>query len=70
MEESLIEVPTISSFAGIELIRDQISFYITFISSSHLLEKHELGQAIFGTDKDNIAAWACLCARDPSTMLF
>lgn len=69
MEEPLIGVPTMSSFAGIELISDQISYCITFISSSHVLEKHELGQAIFGTNKDNIAAWPFLCLRDPSMML-
>ena len=39
MEEVLIEVPTMRSFAGIELISDQISYYITIINSSSTKNK-------------------------------
>ena len=39
MEEVLIEVPTMRSFAGIELISDQISYYITIINSSSTMNK-------------------------------
>jgi IS5 family transposase len=39
MEEVLIEVPTMRSFAGIELISDQISYYITIIKSSSTKNK-------------------------------
>jgi IS5 family transposase len=39
MEEVLIEVPTMRSFAGIELISDQISYYITIIDSSSTKNK-------------------------------
>ena len=39
MEEVLIEVPTMRSFAGIELISDQITYYITIINSSSTKNK-------------------------------
>jgi IS5 family transposase len=39
MEEVLIEVPTMPSFAGIELISDQISYYIMIINSSSTKNK-------------------------------
>ena len=39
MEEVLIEVPTMRSFAGIELISDQITYYSTIINSSSTKNK-------------------------------
>lgn len=47
MEEGLIEVPTMRSFAGIELINDRIPDETTILTFRHLLEKHGLGEQIF-----------------------
>jgi IS5 family transposase len=56
MEEALIEVPTMRRFAGIELISDQIPDETTILTLRHLLEKHGLGEQIFGTVKTLLAA--------------
>jgi IS5 family transposase len=42
MEDSLIEVPTMRRFAGIDLISDRIPDETTILSFRHLLEKHDL----------------------------
>ena len=44
MEETLIEVPTMRCFAGIELISDRIPDETAILTFRHLLEKHELGE--------------------------
>jgi len=44
MEVILIEVPTIRSFAGIELISDRIPDETTILTYRHLREKHDLGE--------------------------
>lgn len=51
MEETLIEVPSMSRFAGIDLIRDRIPDETTILAFRHLLEKHNLGDQIFETVK-------------------
>ncbi len=56
MEEALIEVPTMRHFAGIELISDRIPDETTILTFRHLLEKHGLGEQIFDTVKDLLAA--------------
>jgi IS5 family transposase len=51
MEDSLIEVPTMRRFAGIDLISDGIPDVTTILSFRHLLEKHDLCRQIFETVK-------------------
>jgi IS5 family transposase len=46
MEEALIEVPTMRSFASIDVISDRIPDETTILSFRHLLEKHQLGEQI------------------------
>jgi transposase, IS5 family len=58
MEEALIEVPTIRRFAGIDLISDRIPDETTILTFRHLLEKHELVEQIFETDKAHLSARA------------
>jgi IS5 family transposase len=55
MEEALIEVPTMRRFAGIDLITYRIPDETTILSFRHLLEKHELGEAIFETIKAHLS---------------
>ena len=52
MEEALIEVPTMRSFAGIELISDRIPDETTILAFRHLLEKHDLGKKIHCCPED------------------
>jgi IS5 family transposase len=56
MEDALIEVPTMRRFAGIELISDRIPDETTILAFRHLLEKHELGDQIFGVVKAHLKA--------------
>ncbi|KMM17079.1 IS5 family transposase [Synechococcus sp. GFB01] len=56
MEEALIEVPTMRRFAGIDLVSDRIPDETTILTFRHLLEKHELGEQIFGTVKAHLSA--------------
>ena len=56
MEEALIEVPTMCRFAGIELISDRIPDETTILTFRHLVEKHELGEQIFGTVKAHLSS--------------
>ncbi len=56
MEETLIEVPTMRRFAGIELISDRIPDETTILTFRHLLEKHELGEQILETVKAHLSA--------------
>ena len=56
MEETLIEVPTMRRFAGIELISDRIPDETTILTIRNLLEKHGLGEQIFDTNKALLAA--------------
>jgi IS5 family transposase len=56
MEETLIEVPTMSRFAGIELISDRVPDETTILTFRHLLEKHDFGEQIFKTVKANLKA--------------
>jgi len=51
MGDTLIEVPTMRRFAGIELISDKIPNKTTILSFRHLLEKINLGKEIFQTVK-------------------
>jgi IS5 family transposase len=51
IEEALIELPTMRSFAGIELFSDLIPDEITILTFRHLLEKHKLGEQVFETVK-------------------
>jgi IS5 family transposase len=46
MDEALMEVPTMSRFAGIDLITDRIPDETTILTFRHLLEKHGLGEQI------------------------
>ena len=55
MEEALIEVPTMRRFPGIDLITDRIPDETTILSFRHLLEKHNLGEAIFETFKAHLS---------------
>ena len=55
MEEALIEVPTIRSFAGIELISDRIPDETTILTFRHLLEKQKLGEHIFESVKAQLS---------------
>jgi IS5 family transposase len=56
MEDTLIEVPTMRRFAGIELISDRIPDETTILAFRHLLEKHDLGDQIFEVVKANLKA--------------
>jgi IS5 family transposase len=56
MEEALIEVPTMRRFAGIDLISERIPDESTILAFRHLLEKHNLGDQIFGTVKAHLKA--------------
>jgi IS5 family transposase len=51
IEEALIEVPTMRWVAGIDLISNRIPDEAKILSFRHLLEKHNLGEAIFETVK-------------------
>jgi IS5 family transposase len=51
IEETLIEVPSMRRFAGIDLMRDRIPDETTILTFRHLLEKHELGDQILETVK-------------------
>jgi IS5 family transposase len=55
MEEALIEVPTMWRFAGIDLIMDRMPDETTILSFRHLLEKHDLGDAIFEAVKAHLS---------------
>jgi IS5 family transposase len=63
MEETLIEVPTMRRFAGIELISDRFPDETTILTFRHLLKKHKLGEQIhcladdfvYRTDKTNLS---------------
>ncbi len=55
MEEALIEVPTMRRFAGIDWITDRIPDETTILSFRHLLEKHDLGVAIFEAVKAHLS---------------
>jgi Transposase and inactivated derivatives, IS5 family len=56
MGEALIEVPTMSRFAGIDLISDRIPDETTILAFRHLLEKHNQGEQIFQTVKAHLKA--------------
>ena len=56
MEDTLIEVPTMRRFAGIDLISERIPDETTILAFRHLLEKHDLGQPIFETVKAHLKA--------------
>ena len=45
LDDALIEVPTMWTFAGINLISDRIPDETTILSFRHPLKKHNLGQA-------------------------
>jgi IS5 family transposase len=66
MEEALIEVPTMRSFAGIDLLSDRIPDETTILTFRHLLEKHELGEHIYCFAEDCVyeSVKAHLRARD------
>ncbi len=76
MEESLIEVPTMRRFAGIDLISERIPDETTIPTFRHLLEKHDLGEQIFETVKahlsaghDDAAGHDCGCHLDRRSQL-
>ena len=54
MEDALIEVPTLRSFAEIDLISDKIPDETTILSFRHLLEKNKLGKEIFDVVKAHL----------------
>jgi IS5 family transposase len=54
MEDSLIEVPTMRRFAGIDMLSDRIPDETTILAFRHLLEKHKLGEQIFETVKAHL----------------
>jgi IS5 family transposase len=54
MEDSLIEVPTMRRFAGIDMLCDRIPDETTILAFRHLMEKHNLGEQIFETDKAHL----------------
>jgi IS5 family transposase len=56
MEEALIEVVALRRCAGIELISERIPDESTILTFRQLLDKQELGQAIFDIVKAHIAA--------------
>jgi IS5 family transposase len=56
MEDTMIEVPTMRVFAGINFVSERIPDETTILTLRHLLEKHELGQPIFETDKAHLKA--------------
>jgi transposase, IS5 family len=47
MEDTLIEMPTMRRFAGINLISDRIPGETMILAFRHLLEKHDLGMEIY-----------------------
>jgi IS5 family transposase len=47
MEDTLIEVPTMRRFAGIDWISEKIPDETTILTFRHLLEKHDLGEKSF-----------------------
>ena len=51
MYESLIEVPSIRSFTGVNAISDRILNESTILTFLHRLEKDKLGEQIFETIK-------------------
>jgi IS5 family transposase len=67
MEESMIEVPTMRRFAGIELISERIPDETSILTFRHLLEKHDLGQQIFEVVKAHLKA-NCM-ARKQGTII-
>lgn len=56
MEDTLIEVPTMRRFAGIDMISDRIPDETTILAFRHLLEKHDLGRRIFEVVKAHLKA--------------
>jgi IS5 family transposase len=54
MEDSLIEVPTMQRFAGIDMLSDRIPDETTILAFRHLLGKHNLGEQIFETVKAHL----------------
>ena len=48
MEDSLYDSESMRRFAGIELVEDAVPDETTILRFRHLLEKHQLTQAIFG----------------------
>ena len=46
--QALIQVPTMRRFAGINLFIDRIPDKKTILSFCHLLEKHQLGEQLYG----------------------
>ena len=54
MEDTLIEVPTMRRFAGIDMISDRIPDETTILAFRHLLEKHDLGDQIFKAVKAHL----------------
>ncbi len=56
MEDALIEVPTMTRCAVIDLICERIPDETTILDIRHLLEKHDLGQQIFETVEVHLKA--------------
>jgi IS5 family transposase len=56
MEDTLIEVPSMRRFAGIDMISDRIPDETTILAFRHLLEKHGLGKQIFEVVKAHLKA--------------
>jgi IS5 family transposase len=56
MEEALIELPTMSRFAGIALIIDRDPDQTTILNFRYLLEEQKLGVQIFETLKAHLSA--------------
>jgi len=50
--QALIEVPTMRRFAGIDLFSDRIPDETTIPTIRHLLEKHQLGEHLYGFAED------------------
>jgi IS5 family transposase len=55
MEETLVEVPTMRRFSGIDLVSDRIPDETTILAFRHLLEKHNLGEQIFELVKAHLS---------------
>jgi len=54
MEDTLIEVPTMRRFAGIDLVSERIPDETKILAFRHLLEKHNLGEQIFQAVKAHL----------------
>ena len=64
MDEVLIEVPTMSRYAGIDLVSDRIPDETTILNFLHLLKEHVLWERTFDTVKAHLSARGMTMRQD------